>query len=187
VQVSKNRGFTIIELVIVLTIIGLVTAIAAPNIDLGRYRLDTALQGIGSTIMLAQRAAVTRQHNIVVRFDVPNQAIFVHYDGDNDGALDTGERERRYPLGDQVIFGTAGAPAHGIGASVVTFTDPIRALPSVTFHRNGSASQAGGFYLAAARSAAGGKPTDARVMELERSTGRVSWYRYDGSQWKRGM
>lgn len=182
-------GFTIVEIVIVLTIIGLLTAIVAPRIDLERYQVNTAMEGVGATLLMAQRLAVTKQHDVVVSFDLPNAAILIHEDADNDGAVDDDERQRREPLGDKVIFGRAGAPAHRIGDEVVTFDQVHEGRPAMTFHRNGSASQAGGFYLTARRAAnANGElPSYARAVEVVRATGRVSWHRYVNDSWQRGF
>jgi hypothetical protein len=53
------------------------------------------------------------------------------------------------------------------------------------FHRTGSASEAKGVYITSQRT---GHPEDTRALEVERSTGRVSWYRFQPpSSWKRGF
>jgi hypothetical protein len=53
------------------------------------------------------------------------------------------------------------------------------------FHRTGSASEAKGVYITSLRT---GHPEDTRALEIERSTGRVSWYRFQPpSSWKRGF
>lgn len=183
-----RQGFTLIEIVIVLAIIGLLAVIALPNIDLGRYQANSAMQGVGSTLLAAQRRAVTRQHDVVVTFNVPNNAISIHEDANNDGVVDANERNIAYPVGDKVVFGNGGAPNHPIGAGPITFSKIVRGLPAVTFHRNGSASESGGFYLTTRRAVnAGGIPTDGRVIEIERSTGRASWYRYVNGAWTRGF
>lgn len=181
-------GFTLIEIVIVLTIIGLLAAIAIPQIDLGKYQANSAMQGVGSTLLAAQRLAVTKQHDVVVTFDAATNGMRIHEDADNDGTVDATERDLRYPMGDKVVFGRGGAPQHPIGAGPITFTKVVRGLPAVIFHRNGSASESGGFYLTTRRAInAGGIPTDGRVLEIERSTGRASWYRFDGTAWQRGF
>ena len=61
-QVKSDRGFTLIELMVVLVIIGVIAAIAAPNFLglLSRYRLDGALQQLLSAINESQRLAMSQ-------------------------------------------------------------------------------------------------------------------------------
>jgi prepilin-type N-terminal cleavage/methylation domain-containing protein len=180
-----NAGFTMIELLVVVIFISLIAAIAAPRIDLTKYRIEGGMRAVQSVMFGAQRMAVTRQHDVVVLFDVANQMIYVHEDANNDGVRDAGERQRGYPLGDGVIFGLNGATPRAMGATPVTFTQVFQGMPAVVFHRVGSASEARGVYLTSRRA---GRPEDTRAIEVERSTGRVSWYRFGPpSTWKRGF
>jgi prepilin-type N-terminal cleavage/methylation domain-containing protein len=187
-RVRNQRGVTLIELVIVVVIIGIVTSIALPRIDLARIRVDAAMQSTGTTLLAAQRLAVTRGHDVVVMFDVANAALRVHQDADNDGAVGANELARAYPLGDQVVFGLGGAAAHPIGGNAVNFVQTRNGLPAVTFHRSGSASEFGGVYLTSRRATlAAGRSGDTRALQIERSTGRTSWFRYNGSAWTQGF
>ncbi|MEA3244620.1 MAG: type II secretion system protein, partial [Gemmatimonadota bacterium] len=52
-------AFTIVELLIVIVILGLVAAFAAPRIDVTRFKVNSAVQALGTTILTAQRQAVT--------------------------------------------------------------------------------------------------------------------------------
>jgi prepilin-type N-terminal cleavage/methylation domain-containing protein len=181
-------GVTLIELVIVLAMIGIVAAIGLPRIDLARYQIDGAMQAVGTSLMVAQRLAVTRQHDVAVRFDLAGQALLIHEDANNNAQVDAGERVRRVVLGDKVVFGRGSAPAApAVGpANPVTFTKTAEGFPVVTFHRNGSASEAGGFYLTSRRALTTGLHSDdARAVEIERATGRAAWYRYGNGTWTR--
>jgi prepilin-type N-terminal cleavage/methylation domain-containing protein len=181
-------GFTLVELVLVMVIVGVLTGIALPHIDLQRYRADTAMQGIGTVLLASQRLAVTRQHDVIVRFDARGRAVVVHEDADNDQTLDAGERERRVPLGDEVVFARGVAPAHPMEADVIGFSHVVRGLPAVTFHRNGAASEAAGFYLTTRRAVNGNDhPDDTRFVQIDRATGRSSWLRYGNAGWQRGF
>jgi Tfp pilus assembly protein FimT len=173
-----------VEILVVLAIIGLVAVFALPRVDYARYRIDGTMRGVATSLLGAQRAAVTRQHDIIVLLDATNQTIRIHDDANDNHVLDAGERVRAIPLGDAVVLGQGPAPPHsGVGPGPVTFTKQVDGVPALTFHRNGAASEYGGFYLTSRRAMAGGYASDARLVVVERSTGRVTRYRYDGSGW----
>ena len=182
-----RAGVTLIEIVMVLALVGIVAAIALPRIDVEHYRIDGAARAVGTTLLMAQRSAVTSQHDVVVTFDVTHNALRIHDDLDNDHTVNGTERVRQQPLGDLIVYGRASAPAMPIGAGPVTFTKQVSGVPAVVFHRDGSASEAGGFYLTSRRSLNSTHPEDARAIQVERGTGRVSWYRYRSNTWQRGF
>jgi hypothetical protein len=139
-------------------------------------------------MLAAQRLAVTRQ-DVVARFDQSNNTIRLLQDRNNDGVIATNEHVQTVYLGEKVVFGRGFATARPIGSGPVTFTQIVVGQPSVTFHRNGSASEEGGFYLTSQRAATGyasGK-NDTRVIEVERGTGRTRWFRYVNGAWKQGF
>jgi prepilin-type N-terminal cleavage/methylation domain-containing protein len=181
-------GFTLIEMLIVMVILGLVVAFAAPKIDITKYRVESSMQGIGMTMLAAERQAITQEHDVILLFDVPNNKIRIHDDANNNGVIDAGERVRGVPLGDGIVFGRATAPARPMGPGPVTFTKVINGFPALVFHRDGSASEAGGFYLTSVRAATSGVHLeDSRSIELERATGRASWYKYGAPVWRRAF
>ncbi len=182
-----RRGFTIIELLIALTLISILAAVAIPNMAVGRHQAEAAMQTLGSDLLAAQRMAITRQHDIIVEFDAGEGTIHVIEDANNDGSRGAGEHTYSHPLGDGVAFGHGGAPANPIGSGPVTFTQRTDGLPSVTFHRDGSASQAGGIYVQSSRDEAAGRSLGARLLIVDRATGRPSWYRYSDGAWQRGF
>jgi prepilin-type N-terminal cleavage/methylation domain-containing protein len=181
-------GFTLIEMLIVLVIIGLVVGLAAPKIDITKFRIESAMQGVGTTLLAVERQAITQQHDVIVMFDVPNNLLRIHDDANNNGIVDPGERVRGMPLGEGIVFGRAGVTPRPMGTAAVSFTKVVAGLPAVVFHRDGSASEAGGFYLTSYRAAgAGVHLDDTRAVELERATGRASWYKYGAGGWLRAF
>jgi prepilin-type N-terminal cleavage/methylation domain-containing protein len=188
-QRMKTAGFTLIEMMIVLVILGVVVAFAAPKIDITKFRVESSMQGVGMTLLAVERQAITQQHDVIVLFDVPNNTIRIHDDANNNGAVDAGERVHGVPLGEGIVFGLATAPARPMGPGPVTFTKVIGGFPAVVFHRDGSASEAGGFYLTSIRAATSGVHLeDTRSIELERATGRASWYKFGPpSTWQRAF
>jgi len=181
-------GFTVTELLIVLAIIGIVVAISAPKIDFIKFRLESDMQGVGMTLLTAERQAITQQHDVVLLFDVAQGVIRIHDDKNNNHVIDVGERVRGMALGEGVVFGRASAPARPMGPGPVVFTKMVDGFPALVFHRDGSASEAGGFYLTSTRAVRSGLHVeDTRAIEIERATGRASWYRYGPPAWRRAF
>jgi prepilin-type N-terminal cleavage/methylation domain-containing protein len=180
-------GFTLVEMLIVLVVIGLVVGLAAPKIDVTKFRIESAMQGVGMAMLAAERQAITQQHDVVVMFDVPNNLIRIHDDTNNNGVVDPGERVRGMPLGEGIVYGRpSSVTPRPMGGGTVSFTKVVAGLPAVVFHRDGSASEAGGFYLTSNRAAtAGVHLDDTRSVELERATGRALWFKYSaaGGSW----
>jgi len=90
VSESRQGGFTLIELILVLTLIGLVSGIMLPRIDFQRARVDSAALQVSSNLLRAQRVAVMRQHDVRVSFDEAHTRVLTHQDANNDGRVDAG-------------------------------------------------------------------------------------------------
>lgn len=180
------RGFTLIEGLMVVVIIGIVSVFAFPRLDTEAYKVNSAVRGVNSALIHAERAAVTLQHDVRVGFDVPNRSLRVHEDRDNDNVIDAGERVVAIPLEEGVVLARGAAPAMGFGGAAVNFTRSQGLLPIVIFRRDGTASENGGFYVNTVRGVARGSARQARAAEVVRSTGRVVWHSYATGTWTRG-
>lgn len=181
-----RRGYSLSELILVLVVISVASAIAIPAIRGEAYRVNAAVRAVSSQLAQAQRMAVSLQHNVVVALDSTAGVLRLHEDANNNTVIDGGERVTAMPLEDGVTFGRGTAGAHAIGAGTITFTRSQGGIPAVIFRRDGSASEYGGFYLITRKSRAAGDAIDARACEIVRATGRINWYRYTGSLWERG-
>jgi prepilin-type N-terminal cleavage/methylation domain-containing protein len=182
---GPRAGFSLVEVMLVLVLMGILLALAAPRIDLSRTRTEAGVHALASELMSAQRAAVSGQHDVVVAFDQAQRRLRVHHDLDNDAVMDAGEPVRMRPLEGGAVFGrgSAGTLAQ-LGGQPVSFTRTQGGLRAVTFNRAGSASEEGGAYLSALP-ASSPPASAARAVVVDRATGRAAVWRYTGSAWER--
>ena len=179
---GSKAGFTVVELLAVCALVGLLISIAVPALEPGRWRADSAVQELMFGLIAAQRLAVLRQHDVVVRFLVDEGRVSVHRDADNDGTLDANEDARIIELPETVGFSRGTAPPIDGAVDDVTFEDG-GGTPRLVFHRNGSASESGMAYL---RPVVGSMSLDAessRAVSIERATGQVRCFSYRTGVW----
>lgn len=178
-----HAGFTMVELIITLGMIAVVLGIALPRLDLEGTRVRSSAHEVVSTLTAAQSRAVLNQHDVVIRFDTVAATALVHLDADNDGTLDAGETTTLVGLSDGVHFGRGQAPVMPQGDGAVSFTQIRGGLPSLTFHRNGSASQTGVVYVAAGLRGRA-EPAHVRAIDVSRATGRSVCSRVRAGAWE---
>jgi prepilin-type N-terminal cleavage/methylation domain-containing protein len=174
-----TSGFTLVELLVVLTVFAALVGIFAPRIDRERFRLDGAVQTLALELTASQRKAVLQQHDIAIRFDVPASTFIVHVDENSNGKIDPGEATKTVDFEDGVVYGLAGAPPLGTASVAVTFADGEGNVPVVTFHRNGAASEFGAVYL----TSAAGASEYTRSVQVVRATGEVTCHSYREGSW----
>ena len=87
-KIFKKYGFTLVELMIVLAIMGIVSAIAAPNFMhyMAERRLNGAARMVMSDLMAARMKAVSINQKVKVSFG-SNHAYEIWNDADNNGTV----------------------------------------------------------------------------------------------------
>ncbi|MFZ5623792.1 MAG: pilus assembly FimT family protein [Gemmatimonadota bacterium] len=176
---NRRAGFTLIEMLTVVSVLGILTAIALPRIDWQRYRVNSEIRNVVMALTYAQRLAVSLQHDVVATVDAPQRRLRIHEDANNNGIVDVNERVTFYKLEQGITFGRPGVPDLPPPA-------PTNVLTQIIFRRDGSASSAGVIYLTTQRSLTDSTTADARALEIARATGRAVWYSYASGNWVRG-
>ena len=179
---SESLGFSLTELLYVMVISGILIGMAAPAINLDRFRLDSAVIEVATSFMAAQRSAILRGHDIVVAFDEDQNRLRVHKDANNDGVIQQTEEWKVIEFPEGVVFGQGGAPWLSRSQLPVTFTQKQGIMRALTFHRNGSASEMGHLYLTG--QGGGVQVINSRAVEVIRSTARVKCWSYQTNAWQ---
>ena len=174
-----RRGFSLLELVTVLTLMGVVASLTIPRLNMSRYRIDAAAQQVRSVFQTAQRTSLTRQYDVIVSMDTINGGLRIAEDVNNNGAIEVSEWKFWRPSGEGNRFAVPVTGLNGVVAkSVVGGTlKTIDNLPSVIFHRDGSTSSDAEIYIASAYKGR----VDFCAIALTRSTGRTELYRLAGA------
>ncbi|MCZ8204001.1 type II secretion system protein [Gemmatimonas sp.] len=184
---SHRPGFSMIEILLVIAIIGITATLVLPRVRFDNARVDTAARTIDLVIMAAQRDAVSRQHNVLVVFDTAGGILRTVWDANQNQRAEDSERTRVSPLPDQIEV----ARPPGVSALAGDSTSALAGVPDdrgpmLLVQRSGSTDRAATFYLTTTRSMLPDETVrEVRAVQVSRATGRSAWYTWTGSQWKR--
>src|SRR3954463_6037995 len=84
----QQRGFSLVEMLAVIVIVGMMASIALPKSGIASYKANGAAQTVASALTYAQRQAISMQTDIRVAFDAGNNELRIHEDANNDNVID---------------------------------------------------------------------------------------------------
>lgn len=152
-RMPDNRGFTLIEIMVVIAVIGIVAAVSIPSmIDWRRDRqLRGSVNNLASDIQLAKLRAIREAEFVTISFDTATNSYAVHIDPNQNGTLDAGEQSLRVvnlprgitytsvnllPAGTFFSFNSRGVPTTN-GDSTVTMQYSAADTLALTMNRVG--------------------------------------------------
>jgi type IV fimbrial biogenesis protein FimT len=93
---EQAKGFTLVEIVIVIAILGIAAAVAAPNLAsmMARHQLKGAARQVMGDLMWARMQSVSQKNEFKI-FSMNSHEYKILDDDDNDGKVDDGEWNRR--------------------------------------------------------------------------------------------
>lgn len=171
------RGYTLIEVLIVVTVIGLASAIVVPHmLDASTLGIQAAARTVIADLLYAQNEAVIHQRPYRVTIDTDAERYWLESDLDRDGDLDPVELQWRVGGGDQLIDFLADDRFRGISIAKATkaggnytFTED-NGLIVIEFNELGEPVQGGDTYIGLVAASA-----DQRfVVHVAAFTGRVT-------------
>lgn len=180
-RLTRRRGHTLVETIIVISMIAVLAGIAMPRLNYSAFRLDANVRVVRAVFQQAWRQSIQSQHDMLVSLDTVGKRIRLLEDKNNDGIKNVGERFTWRPLEEGAMFDV---PATGVAGPVTssvsgTGVRTVESMPTVIFRRNGSTSGDIEVYLSITRKGV----KEFRGVTVAQATGRTEWFRRVNSTW----
>jgi Tfp pilus assembly protein FimT len=144
---ARQTGFSVVELLLVLALVGLLTALVLPGADPAAHeQLDAASQALAADLALARSLAVSNGSSYRVSFDVPQNQYTIEHTGGNAQLLilPASPFHRRNASHTQLICALSDLPGLGGTPRLVLAhagSDAAQALTHVEFGPLGATTQ----------------------------------------------
>jgi Tfp pilus assembly protein FimT len=167
-----------VELAIALAVLVLLAAIALPNIDFARYRMDANARTVQNQFIALQLRATQRNMPMMMTIVYDQGHLTITEDANSNGVPDPAE----YTYNRSLVEGAAfvippvtidsATPYYATGPGL-TYLNQTYLYPTVTFYPNGSTSGNVVVYIGSTS----GRLTDMRALQINGATSKVRFYR----------
>lgn len=190
---GRERGFTTVELMIGVTIVGLLTLVSVPTFMgmLSAVRVNAAARDLATEMQWARMRAVTKRTDYRVQFDTTNHTLTIcsctdsnmqctdpiTCTADDPNVVKTVALREKYQQA--VVFGYVSGAKNTQGEDItgaVTFP-----ADNVTFKSFGTATKSGTVYLISSADLAAGRKDRMRAITVLLQTGRVKLWKCNAS------
>ena len=173
-----RRGWTMIEMSIVLALVAILVAIALPNIDFARYRMDANARTVQNQFIAQQLNAVSKNMPMIVTIVYDQGHLTITEDANSNGLADATEYTYNRALVEGAQFITPpvtidGATPYYATGPGLTYLNQTYLYPTVTFYPNGSTSGDVVVYIGSTA----GRLTDMRALQITGATSKIKFYR----------
>ncbi|MBX3174648.1 MAG: type II secretion system protein [Gemmatimonadaceae bacterium] len=181
---SRRPAFTLIEILLVMTLIGIVGAWAITRVTNSGYRMDSNIRMLQNVLIGAQQTAIQRNINVQVMFDAANDRVRVLLDTDGDGTASSGETVTYRGL-DGAHFLTPAVSIDGspefylTGPGVIETGNPLQR--AIRIAPNGSLSGDVVLYVGTVSN----RPQELRALAVTGATARTAFWSYATGNWRR--
>lgn len=179
-RLRARPAWTIIELAITIGVIAILAAIALPNIDFNKFKMDGACRSVQLRFIHAQSKAVEGQVNYILTFFWNQDQFRAVNDINGNGQWDGGQEVPSwFTLPEGVHFLKPPTTIDGVtpnyatGPGVSANSDAGPDYPTVTFYPNGSSSGDVTVYMGSSAT----RLSDFRAIHITGSTSKVIYWR----------
>lgn len=173
-----RHGWTMIELAIAIGLIAILVAIALPNIDFARYRMDANARTVQNQFIAQQLTAIQKNMPVIVTIVYDQGHLTITEDANSNGVADANEYTYNRSLVEGAQFITppvsidSATPYYATGPGL-TYLNQTYLYPTVTFYPNGSTSGDVVIYIGSTSH----RLTDMRALQITGATSKVKFYR----------
>ncbi|MBX3133838.1 MAG: prepilin-type N-terminal cleavage/methylation domain-containing protein [Gemmatimonadaceae bacterium] len=183
----QRRGFTLLEILMVMTLIGIVSGWMVARFTSARYRMDANVRLIQNVVIGAQQSAIARGIPVQLMFDASGESghrIRVLLDSDDDGQVSVNETVSYRPLEGALFLAPdstldAATPAYVTGPGLVTGRPALQ--QAVRIGANGTLGGDVVIYIGTTVT----RPQEMRAVVITGATARTAFWTRSSGSWTR--